>query len=155
MGGARFRYALEPIVLQRQWAVEAVQRELADGNAVLAERRRASDLLLKQVRQAELQWQVLGAGQRALSVDQFVLAARYLADRRGSLQQAEQAVAQQQEQCDLLVEQLVAAQRQLDAVEEHKERMWAQFVRKRLSGEFKVADDQWNVLQAGIAEHGN
>jgi flagellar biosynthesis chaperone FliJ len=155
VAGGGFRYALEPIVLQRQWAIDEARRALADCNAALAERRAACELLQQQVKQAELQWQALGAGQRVLSVDQFVLVSRYLAERRGHLRQAQQAEQRQQEQCDQVVEQLLAARRQLDAVEEHKDGMWKQFVQQRLSEEFKVADDQWNVLQAGIAEHGN
>jgi hypothetical protein len=38
MGGARFRYALEPVALQRQWALDALLRELDTLNAALAQR---------------------------------------------------------------------------------------------------------------------
>lgn len=155
MAGARFRYVLEPVAVQRQWAVDEVQRELALCNTALAERRAACAVLEQQLERAELHWRMLGAGQRLVTADQFALAARYLAERNACLQEAQQALAQQQTQCDQMLEQLLMAQRALDAVEEHKTKMKAQFVQQRLSGEFKVADEQWNVLRAGEAEHGN
>lgn len=155
MAGGRFRYALQPVALQRQWAVDDLQRELAEGNAALAQRRAASEALRGQVDQGELQWRGLGHGAQMVSVDQFALVSRYLADRQARLLAAQRELEQQQRECERLMEELVAAQRRLDAVEEHKARMRTQFVKLRLSGEFKVADDQWNVLQAGMAEHGN
>lgn len=155
MAGARFSYALEPVALQRQWAVDDVQRELAAANAAQTQARAAYDALHAQVAQGELQWRTLGDGARVVSVDQFALVSRYLADRRARLMTARRELEQQQQECERLVEQLVAAQRRLDAVQEHKARMRTEFVKLRLSGEFKVADEQWNVLQAGVAEHGN
>jgi hypothetical protein len=155
MAGGRFRYALQPVALQRQWAVDDVQRELASANAALTPLRAACDALHAQVAHGELQWRDLGDGARLVSVDQFALVSRYLADRRARLMTARRELEQQQRECARLVEQLVAAKRGLDAVEEHKARMWTRFVQLRMSGEFKVADEQWNVLQAGMAEHGN
>lgn len=155
MAGARFRYALEPVALQRQWAVDEVQRELAAANAAQTALRAACDALHAQVAQGELQWRALGDGARVVSVDQFALVSRYLADRRARLMAARRELEQQQQECERVVEQLVAAKRGLDAVQEHKARMWTRFVTLRMSGEFKVADEQWNVLQAGEAEHGN
>jgi len=155
VAGGRFRYALQPVALQRQWAVDELQRELAEGNAALAQRRAASEALRGQVAQGELQWRGLGNGAQMVSVDQFALVSRYLADRQTRLLVAQRELEQQEHECERLMEELVAAQRRLDAVQEHKERMRTQFVKLRLSGEFKVADDQWNVLQVGMAEHGN
>lgn len=155
MAGGRFRYALQPVALQRQWAVDDVQRELAAGNAALRERRAACDALHGEVAQGEAQWRALGDGARMVSVDQFALVSRYLAERHARLLAAQRELEQQQHECERLVEQLVAAKRRLDAVQEHKARMWTQFVKLRMSGEFKVADEQWNVLQTGKAEHGN
>lgn len=155
MSGARFRYALQPVALQRQWAVDDLQREMAACNAALAQARAACEDLQEQVAQASLQWRALGHGMQTVSVEQFALLSRFLAERGARLLAAQREVEQQQQACAQVMEQLVAAQRRLDAVQEHKARMRTQFAKVRLNGELKVADEQWNVLQAGMAEHGN
>ncbi len=155
MGASRFRYALEPVALQRRWALDELQRELGERNASLARDCVARDEVLAQVAGAGEEWKGLGAGGQAVAVERFVLIARYLAERRARAEQMDGAIAALQAGRDELVGRLVAARRALDAVEEHREQMCKEFIKARLSGEFKDADDQWNVLRTREQGHGN
>lgn len=147
MGAARFRYALEPVALQRQWALDALLRELSDCNAELARRRDECDAVLEQVALAGREWKTVGGGGQAVRVDRFALLSRYMADCRGRAEQMEQGIAAVQRQREALIDQIAQAQRAVDAVETHRGRMRKQFIRDRLSGDFKLADDQWSVMQ--------
>lgn len=155
MGGARFRYALEPIALQRQWALDALLRALSDCNAELAQRRAACEAESARIAQAQQEWKQLGSDGQAVQVERFSLLSRYLADRRRTLHEMEQAMQEVQQRREALIADVAGARRGLDAVEEHRDEMRKEFVRARLSGEFKDADDQWNVLQTVRAADGN
>jgi hypothetical protein len=155
MGASRFRYALEPIALQRRWTFDELQRQLGERNAELARECAARDAVLAQVAGAGEEWKALGAGGQVVTAERFALIARYLAERRAQAEQMALAIATLQEALDALVGRMVAARRALDAVEEHREQMREEFIKARLSGEFKVADDQWNVLRAREQGHGN
>lgn len=143
--GARFRYALEPIALRRRWALDALLRDLSDCNVELARRRTECDAVLAQADLAAQEWRAIGAG-AAVGVERFALLARYLAERRRVAQTMEGAIAQLRRQRDEVIDHIAAARRALDAVEEHRGEMRAEFIKTRLSGEFKDADDRWNVL---------
>lgn len=151
--GARFRYALEPVALQRQWAVDALQRTLGESNAALERQQAACEVVRQQLAQATAQWRALASSADGLTVERFARLAQYLAERRGRLQLLEQEAAQLEQARDAVSQQLLAAQRALDAVQEHRSTMRARFIRQRLSGEFKDADDHWSVLQAGKDKH--
>jgi hypothetical protein len=104
---------------------------------------------------ARAAWHARNAAGAVQSVDQFVLATRYMGDlaRKGREQaahMAELATAR-----DALIERVVGAQRKVEAAERHRDAMQARFVQQRLSGDFKIADDQWNTLQSGLAANGS
>ena len=149
MGTARFRYALEPVALQRQWALDALLRELGDCNVALAQRRAECDAVLAQLAQAGREWTAMGQPGQELLVERYALLSRYMAERQRAAQALEQACAGLARQRDELIDQVGAAQRAVDAVDEHRGEMRREFVKARLGGEFKDADDQWSVLQTG------
>ena len=147
MGAARFRYALEPVALQRQWALDALLRDLGDCNYALAWRRAECDAVLAQLAQAGREWTAMGQPGQLLLVDRYALLSRYMIERQREAQALEQACSELTRQRDGLIDLVGAAQRAVDAVEEHRGAMRKQFVKARLGGEFKDADDQWSVLQ--------
>ncbi len=147
MGAVRFRYALEPVALQRQWALDALLRALGDCNASLRQQRDAHDQVLVQLAQGRQQWLEMGAPGRPLQIDRQQRLSTYLQQRRQAAASLEQACAELEQQREELITQVGAAQRAVDAVEEHKETMRQAFFKAMRAGEFKDADDQWNVLQ--------
>jgi hypothetical protein len=155
MGGARFRYALEPVALQRRWALDALLRDLGACNAELARRRGECDAVLGELALAGREWKALGGDGRTVQVDRFALLARYMADRRRQAQEMEQFIAALQQQREMLIAQVAQGQRAVDAVDEHRGQMRKQFIRDRLSGDFKLADDQWSVMQTARISDGD
>ncbi|SFV16647.1 hypothetical protein [Pseudoduganella namucuonensis] len=155
MSGGRFRYALQPVLLTRQWELDGLLVELGEANQALAQQRRELEGLRAASAAAELEWLRTGQGQQVLSVDRFTLMARYIADCRAKQGAMEVVVAQAERARDELIERITAARRALDAVEEHRDDMRGRFVRQRQSGDFKSADDQWGVMRAGLERHGD
>lgn len=152
MSGA-FRYALEPVRLTRQWDLDALLLALEARNAALAMRQGELDALRLQTQDASREWRQLGQDAQLLSVDRFMLLSRYIDACRQRERSAEQQVAQLEQQRDAVIDEVMAARRALDAVEQHRDEMWLEYVRHRQSGDFKLADDQWGVLQTGKLKH--
>ncbi|MYM32212.1 hypothetical protein GTP58_28145 [Duganella sp. CY15W] len=147
MAPARFRYALEPAALQRQWTLDALLLELSECNVALRQRHDEHGQVLAQLAEGRADWLAMSAPGQLLQVDRQRRLAGYLEQRQrtaAALAQACDALAQQREQ---IIAQIGAAQRAVDAVLAHKDQARAVFFKARLSSEFKQADDQWNVLQ--------
>lgn len=150
---ARFRYALEPVRLTRQWDLDALQIELGQAHTALAELAGELDAMNLRSAAAAQEWRQLGSGGQLLSVERYALLARYIGQCRQLELAMRQRVAEAEAERDRLIGALTAARRALDAVEDHRDEMKAVFVRNRRNGDFKVADDQWNILQAGSTGH--
>jgi flagellar biosynthesis chaperone FliJ len=147
-GRDRFRYALEPVRLTRQWELDGVLVELGDANAALAVREEQLQALLAQAAEAEQEWRRMSEGTAAMQAGRFMLLANYLGDCRLRLRDMEAQVREAESVRDALAERATAVRKGLDAVEEHRDKMRAAHARQRQSSEFKEADDHWGVTQA-------
>lgn len=154
MGAARFRYALQPLLLTRQWDLEALLRELAGQNEAVARQEAALAALRARSALAADEWSALSQASGHLSVDRFSMLAAYLNDLAGLVRASALVLDQLNAERDLLIERVAAAQRAIEAIEEHRDAMQAKFVQLRASGDYKLADDQWNTLQTGSANDG-
>ncbi|AKU21168.1 hypothetical protein [Massilia sp. NR 4-1] len=148
--GGRFRYALEPVRLNRAWELDALRLALGESQAVLAQRQATVDAARQRSEAAAAGWHSLAGAGQALTADRLLLAQRYIADCRRQLQDEQAALSARQAEHEELVAQVLAAQRALDAVEKHRKQALDEFKKARQSLEFKDADDQWGILQAGI-----
>lgn len=144
-----FRYALEPVRQVRQWALDGLASELAAANEALAVQRRELERLAGLERAAQAEWNALGPAGQAMPAERFAQLARYLGDCRQRQQAQAGAVRDAELALDAVQQQLAAARRELDAVEEHKQQAQRQYRRLRQDGEIKAADELWNVLKAG------
>jgi hypothetical protein len=153
--GQRFRYALEPVLLTRQWDLDALRQELGAQNALIAAQQQLVDQLQLLQAAAGAQWQTMAAKSEGQSVDAFVLANRYMADLALQGRELDTQMLELVQLREALITQLVQAQRAVEAAEQHRDEMETQFIQQRLSGEFKQADDLWNTLQAGVTGNGN
>lgn len=145
----RFRYALAPLRQTRQWDLDALLRDLGELNAAIA----AGEAKLAGLRGAMVEasagWQRRCAGTAVIAVADFITLNRYAGDLAAQARAAELELAELGAQQDALAAQVAMAQRGLEAVDDHRDLMRAQFVQARLSNEFKDADDQWNTLKTG------
>lgn len=145
MGNSRFRYALQPMLLTRQWELDRLRSELGELHAAWSKQNAALQVLLQRQQASMGEWNALGSSAQSLSVDSFVMLSRYIGDcarQAGAERQALDALEAQMEE---LTARLRLAQRALEAVEEHREKMQAQFVQAKVSLDFKAADDQWGM----------
>lgn len=151
--GARFRYPLEPILLTRRWELDALLAELGEHNAALAAQASRVEQLQGELAAAGAEFKAVADSQAGLPVQRFLILSRYVGDvtlrLRGEQLELERLAALR----DALAERVMAGRRALEAVEKHRDEMKTKFVQQRLSGDFKVADDQWNTLQAGMTSH--
>jgi hypothetical protein len=150
---ARFHYALEPVLLTRQWDLDALMLELAEQNAAIARQTALQDAVQASQTSAAQAWEEASSGGKAQTVDAFVIHSRYAADLARQAREHATRMDELVLRRDALIADVVQAKRGVEAAEQHRDEMKAQFVRQRLSGDFKVADDQWNTLQSGAATH--
>lgn len=153
--GARFRYALEPVLLTRTWQLDALMLELAEQNGAIAAQALAQADVRRRIDQAAEAWNHEKASGRAQSVSQFVLASRYMGELARQAREAVAQMAMLAAQRDETIERVVAAKRGVEAVEAHRDEMRARFMQQRSSADFKLADDQWNTLQSEAIVHGS
>jgi len=154
MSRARFRYALEPVLLTRQWALDALLLTLGEHNAAVAAQAALQAETQARYEAAASDWRALAAAQQAQSVQTFVMNGRYLAELARQLREQAAQMDALSAARDEVIAQVVSAQRALEAVEQHRDETRRQYIQERVSSDFKLADDQWNTLQTGAASHG-
>ncbi|HEX7636731.1 MAG TPA: hypothetical protein VF427_15830 [Noviherbaspirillum sp.] len=147
----RFRYPLEPVLLTRQWDLDALLLELNQANEALSKLRNECAAVQDKIDSCTGEWK--NRADTALTVDSFAVLTNYLQDLAKQRLRVEQEIAQQEQERDALIERVVAARRGVDAVEQHRDEMKAEFVRQRLSQDFKLADDHWSTLQTRMEKH--
>ena len=129
--------------------------ELQKQNEAIARHEQLEQAMKDSISSASAEWSaVLGAGQ-GQSVDQFRIATQYMGDLSRQSRELAAKGVEMAALRDELIERVLVAQRSVEAAEQHRDDMKAEFVQQRLSGEFKIADDQWNTLQSGANSNGN
>ena len=154
MSRARFRYALEPVLLTRRWALDALLLALGEHNAAVAAQAALQAQTQACYDAAASDWRALAATAEAQSVQTFAVNGRYLGDLGRQLREQAAHMEALSAARDEVIGQVVSAQRALEAVERHRDEMRRQYIQKRVSADFKLADDQWNTLQRGAASNG-
>jgi len=151
----RFRYALEPVLLTRRWDLDGLMLELGEQNAALAAHQAVIAAADARFAAASGEWRALTAGGAAHAADRFAMLTRYLGEL--SRQGRENAVRLTELQAarDDVAARVMAAQRAVEAAEQHRADCKALFMQERASADFKLADDQWNMLQTGAIAHDN
>ncbi len=145
----RFEYSLQPVLLTRKWDHDALLSELNEVNSLLAEKNSTLADIKKSSDLAAEDWSRLSNASHHLNVDSFTVLTRYIHDLASQRLAQELEIAAVEERRDLLISRVVASQRGVESVEQHRDQMKEDFVKLRLSGDFKEADDHWSTLQAG------
>ena len=153
--GKRFKYALEPVLLTRKWDLDALLLDLSKTNEELTLAQHTHDTIVAQIAQLKQEWAELSQLNETISIDRFNMMLTYLGDLENRVKDQLQVILKIKEQRDALIDKVVASQKALEAVEEHKGQMRELFIKLRMSGEFKIADDQWNMMQSGEEKNGN
>ncbi|WP_426104797.1 hypothetical protein [Massilia sp. TSP1-1-2] len=155
MKQARFRYALEPLLLTRRWKLDDLLRILAEHNAQLHSLAAEGAALQSQYAAADSLWKAVTQETSAQPVQRFAMHARHLGDLVRQLREHGARMTALAAARDDVIATVVTARRSLDAAEQHRDAMEDRFHRMRMSADFKLADDQWNTLHTGAASHGH
>jgi hypothetical protein len=146
----RFRYAFEPVLLTRRWALDALLRTLAEHDAQIRTLAIAAAALQARYAQAAIVWNG-GTGEvDAQPVQRFAMNVCYLVDLARQLREHAECMTALNVARDEVISSVVQARRALDAAEQHRAQMKGQFVQLRMSADFKLADDQWNAQQGAV-----
>ena len=143
----KFQYALEPVLLTRQWDLDALLLDLGRINESLAALRQELSALQEEINKTAAEWKQASQASAGLNVGSFAVVTRYMNDLAYRRSLKEQAIAAEEAARDELIDRVVAAQRGVEVVEQHRDEVKADFNTLRLSEEFKFADDHWSTLQ--------
>lgn len=149
----RFRYALEPVLLTRQWDLDALMLDLGEQNAALAAHQAVITEANACFGAASAEWRELTSGGASYAADRFALLTRYLGELARQSRENALRLTELQAARDDAAARVVTAQRAVEAAEQHRDECKAQFMQERASADFKLADDQWNTLQTGAMAH--
>lgn len=152
-GNKRFQYSLQPVLLKRQWDHDALLAELQEINSELAISHRKLHSIQSNFESASSNWNQQSSGY--LAVGSFIVLTRYMQDLSSQKFAVENDIKSQETQRDLLIERIVISQKEVDAVEDHRDEMLINFKKLRSSEEFKNADDHWSTLQASRLKNDN
>jgi len=154
-GKAGFRYALEPVRLTRKWSLDALLTDLGSLNASLSGCKSRLSRVADEMQAASSEWKKLASGRDGFDVGNLKVMndyIRHLSDRHTVLKEE---VEKLEEERNMLIDQVNRSKKELDAVEEHRDRMHSGFLQSRLRVDLKSADNHWNALHAKKEEEGN
>lgn len=151
----RFQYALQPMLLTRQWELDRLRSELGEVNTAWDAQDASVKALLQRQQTSMLDWSGLEGAAGPLSVDRFVMLARHIDDCGLQARRAQEVLDVLTQRRDELTDHLHLAQRALDAVQEHREKMQLRFLQEGISIDFKASDDQWGMSRVTGAAYDN
>lgn len=150
---SRFTYSLEPVLLTRQWELDALQLELGQANAELERRNDALEALRDETTSLVTEWKSRTDSKGGLAIDQFRRITLYLGSLATRITAMEKEMLELEQQRDDLMEKVFKAKRAVEALEEHKSKEWDLCRRELQSLEFKDADDHWSTTKKGVLTH--
>lgn len=153
MSRSRFRYALEPVLLTRRWALDALLATLTAHNAQMTALAAEEARVKERYQGARAAWQAMSGGREAQPVQRFALNAGYLGELARQLRTHSARLDELAGLRDELIGKVVSAQRAVEAAEQHRQAMQDLFIQRRLRIDFQLADDQWNTQHTGASGH--
>ncbi|NEX63029.1 hypothetical protein [Noviherbaspirillum galbum] len=145
-GPAGFRYALEPLLRQRDWECQQLSADLAVvTTAIAALQSRVDGIDGDMLAASDNARQDAVAGALPCA-SRLVIASRYL--RELSARRGRVAAELKESECnrDRLIEQILALRKALDRLKQHKQEAADRFAASLQSREMRDADDHWLVL---------
>jgi flagellar export protein FliJ len=152
--GRRFEYALQPVLLTRQWELDGLLQDLNQINVELQKAEHEIARLSEEMQGVSQAWQAETSQGANLTTDRYALVTRYLAQlavRRGEREAALKKILQERQ---TMVTKVTKAKREVEATEQHRDTERLKFEREKISAEFKDADDQWVSIQIRMDSDG-
>ena len=143
------------MLLTRQWELDRLRSELGEVNTAWDAQDASVKALLQRQQTSMLDWSGLEGAAGPLSVDRFVMLARHIDDCGLQARRAQEVLDVLTQRRDEQTDHLHLAQRALDAVQEHREKMQLRFLQEGISIDFKASDDQWGMSRVTGAAYDN
>jgi hypothetical protein len=150
---ARFRYPLEPVLLMRQWARDALLADLCRINASVSAVRAEMALLAREAADTASAWNLRSCSTTEFSPATYAVVTAYLRDRARQSAIRQSTLDALDMDATAVTEKVVAASKALEAVEQHRDRVRKQFDNARASADCKLADEQWAARHSGMDHH--
>jgi flagellar biosynthesis chaperone FliJ len=149
----RFRYPLEPVLLMRQWARDALLADLSRVNASMSALRSELAVLARQSGATASGWNQRSRDTNDFSPGAYRVVTAFLQDmaRQGAARQA--ALDALDREAAALIEKVVATGKALQVVERHRERVEKEFDQARACADCKLADEQWSAQHSRKDDH--
>ena len=150
---SHFEYELQPVLLRRQWDLDALKLDLNKVNEALTRVTQESVELQRKAEAVGNEWKNQSLTSDNIVADRFSTVLYYLDDVARRLKEIEAKKAELDAARESIIDRIALAQRSLDAIEQHRDEMQERFMKQRMNIEFKVADDHWSMLQTNTENH--
>lgn len=145
---SKFIYPLEPILLSRQWDLDALLTELGDVNAALLRLKKEITAIQADIDLLASDWDELTRTAMHMPLERYEVMTRYLGHLGRQRGLKEKAALELERARDQLIEHVLMARHKLDAIGEHRDDALASFLKDSLKEEYKDADERWAGIQA-------
>lgn len=149
----RFQYALQPVLLTRQWELDTLLRDLGQLNAEISAQRLQLRHTDTRRAQAGQEWLQLAGTPQAMPVERLSMLSRYMDSLARQAAATSNALSLLEEQQTVLADKVVVAQRSLEAVQDHRDEEQGKFLQKQSSSDFKSSDELWSMTLGRSDNH--
>jgi chromosome segregation ATPase len=144
----KFHYSLAPVLLTRQWNLDALLSDLNRIASELSAKKNALSALQRDMEIACNEWKTHSDDMHGVTVDRYRVLMRYLGDLAGQCLAKEKEIDALEEERNQMIDRVATAKRAVEAIEQHRDDMRSEFMKEKMSGDFRDIDDQWSTLRA-------
>lgn len=144
---SQFRYPLAPVLLTKEWDLDALKRELVSLNDSMETLRSEEKNLQEQADIVARDWNSQAGASQLIEPQRLTAVLQYIDGLSKQCRQKQTALEEMAAERNVLIDRMTLAQRGIEAFEQHRDQMHAQFIKLGVSAEIKSADDHWNTLQ--------
>ena len=148
-----FRYSLQPVLLRRQWDLDALKLDMNRVNDALAKLSQERADLQRESEQVGIAWKNQSTSAVNIVVERLTTVVYYLEDLTRQIKERNAKIDELNMERESLIDRIALAQRSLDAIEQHRDEMNELFMKQLLNKEFKAADDHWTTLHSRMEHH--
>jgi flagellar biosynthesis chaperone FliJ len=144
-----FSYAMDPILKQHEWEIDALKAELMTLNLALRERESEMQKLTGIVHSAEQEILSICRENVIIERDRKIILEIYLRDQRVRVEEKKLELDQARELAERVFSQLRKKKQSQRGIEKHRERKKKDFDAEAIRREALEADDLWLAKLAG------
>jgi hypothetical protein len=146
---SRFQYALQPVLLRRQWDLDELKLDLNLINESLNRLTQERTDLQRESERVGNEWSNQSKSASNIVVERLTTVVYYLEDLARQIKERSAKIDELKVERETMIDRIALAQRGLEAIEQHRDEMSESYLKHILNKEFKLADDHWTTLHTG------